>query len=311
MQTDSKPATDQVRRFIFEQRPVRGHWVHLQSAWRELRTHSNYPPPVEELLGQAVSAVVLLAATLKFRGTLTFQLQGNGAVSLLVAQCTHDFQLRAVARCEETAIAALPSGASTAALFHRLVGSDGRITVTVEAEEKSMRYQGVVPLEGDSLAATLEAYFATSEQLPTRVVLAADRECAAGLLVQKLPQAEPAPEEAAAGVVWHEAQAGIARVAPRELLRAPVEPLLAHAFAGEDLRLFRATPVRFECRCSQSRVTGVLRALGAGEIREVLREQGSVTVTCEFCQRPYRFDSIDIETLFADAPESEDPPALH
>ena len=290
---------------------MRGHWVHLQSAWRELRTHAITRPPVEELLGQAVSAVVLLAATLKFRGTLTFQLQGNGAVSLLVAQCTHDFQLRAVARCEETAIAALPSGASTAALFHRLVGSDGRITVTVEAEEKSMRYQGVVPLEGDSLAATLEAYFATSEQLPTRVVLAADRECAAGLLVQKLPQAEPAPEEAAAGVVWHEAQAGIARVAPRELLRAPVEPLLAHAFAGEDLRLFRATPVRFECRCSQSRVTGVLRALGAGEIREVLREQGSVTVTCEFCQRPYRFDSIDIETLFADAPESEDPPALH
>lgn len=310
MQTDSKPDSDQVRRFMFEQRPVRGHWAHLQGAWRELRAHSHYPKPVEELLGQAVAAVVLLAATLKFRGTLTFQLQGDGAVNLLVAQCTHDFHLRAVARCDETALAALPSGASPAALFHRLVGSDGRITVTVEAEEKSMRYQGVVPLEGDSLAESLEAYFATSEQLPTRVALAADSECAAGVLVQKLPQSEAIPSEEATAV-WQEAQAGIARVAARELLRAPVEPLLAQAFAGEDLRLFRAAPVRFECRCSQSRVAGVLRALGAGEIRDVLREQGSVTVTCEFCQRPYRFDSIDIETLFTDTPESADPPALH
>ena len=310
MPADSKPESDQVRRFIFEQRPVRGHWVHLQSAWRELRAHSNYPLPVEELLGQAVAAVVLLAATLKFRGTLTLQLQGTGAVNLLVAQCTHDFHLRAVARCEETAIAALADGASSAALFQRLVGSDGRITVTVEAEEKSMRYQGIVPLEGDSLAESLEAYFATSEQLPTRLVLAADRECAAGVLIQKLPHSEALPAEQAAAV-WQEAQAGIGRVAPRELLRTPVEALLAHAFAGEDLRLFRATPVSFECRCSQSRVAGVLRALGAEEIRDVLREQGLVTVTCEFCQRPYRFDSIDIEALFTDTPESADPPALH
>src|SRR5579863_8664870 len=104
MQTDTPLISDQVRRFILEQRPVRGHWVHLESAWRELRAHASYPAPVTELLGQAVAAVVLLSATLKFRGTLTFQLQGSGALNLLVAQCTHDFRLRAVARFDEAAV---------------------------------------------------------------------------------------------------------------------------------------------------------------------------------------------------------------
>src|SRR5579863_318673 len=171
MQTDTPLISDQVRRFILEQRPVRGHWVHLESAWRELRAHASYPAPVTELLGQAVAAVVLLSATLKFRGTLTFQLQGSGALNLLVAQCTHDFHLRAVARWDETALAALPAGKVAATLFRELVGADGRVTVTIEAEDKSTRYQGVVPLSGDSLAESLEAYFATSEQLHTRVVL--------------------------------------------------------------------------------------------------------------------------------------------
>src|ERR1700719_3762263 len=104
MEQHTVPASDQVRRFIFEKQPVRGHWVRLEGAWRELRAHTDYPPAVSELLGQAAAASVLLAATLKFRGTLTFQLQGDGAVGLLVAQCTHDFRLRAVARYDEAAV---------------------------------------------------------------------------------------------------------------------------------------------------------------------------------------------------------------
>src|SRR6478672_11294926 len=113
---------DQVRRFIFENQPVRGHWVHLESAWRELHAHASYPRPVTELLGQAVVASVLLAATLKFRGTLTFQLQGNGAVSLLVAQCTHDFRLRAVAQCDEERVGAIAGDAKPdAETFRQLV----------------------------------------------------------------------------------------------------------------------------------------------------------------------------------------------
>jgi len=310
MQTDTPLISDQVRRFILEQRPVRGHWVHLERAWRELRAHANYPPPVNELLGQAVAAVVLLSATLKFRGTLTFQLQGSGAVNLLVAQCTHDFRLRAVARFDETALAGLNAAGAPATLFRELVGSDGRVTVTIEAEELSTRYQGVVPLSGDSLAQSLEAYFASSEQLPTRVVLAADPERAGGLLVQKLPGKDTDVDEAGADA-WEQAQASLAQVTERELLNTPMEVVLAQAFAGLDRRVFRGSPVNFECRCSPDRVAGVLKALGAGEIRDVLREQGCVTVTCEFCQRPYRFDSIDIEALFTDTPEAGRPPAVH
>jgi molecular chaperone Hsp33 len=306
----SSAATDRVRRFIFESRPIRGHWVHLSEAWRELRAHSKYPPAVVELLGQAVAASVLLAATLKFRGTLTFQLEGNGAVRLLVAQCTHDFRVRAVARSDADALGTIRAEAPEEAVFRALTGSEGRITVTVEAEERSMRYQGVVPLSGDSLAESLEAYFASSEQLPTRVRLMASADSAAGMLVQKLPEAESGePEEVSEA--WYGAQRGIARLAPETLQRQNVETLLATAFQGSDLRLFRGARVRFECRCSQGRVAGLLRALGPEEVRDVLKEQGSVTVTCEFCSRSYRFDPVDVETLFAEPAPPDGSEVIH
>ena len=301
---------DEVRRFIVENRPVRGHWVRLEGAWRELRAHRDYPQPVRELLGQAVAASVLLAATLKFRGQLTLQLQGNGAVSLLVAQCTHDYRLRAVARFDATAVAALAAngaseetGKPTGKVFHRLVGSEGRFAVTVEADERNMRYQGIVPLSGDSLAGSLEAYFARSEQLPTRVLLAADGERGAGVLVQKLPE-HAASDDSEMREVWAQAERGIERLSAEDLLRCPVEELLGRGFAAQDMRLFRGAPVQFECRCSHGRVTSLLRALGPDEVRDVLKEQGSVTVTCEFCHRPYRFGEGDVEALFEDGPAS-------
>jgi molecular chaperone Hsp33 len=308
---------DEVRRFIVENRPVRGHWVRLEGAWQELRAHRDYPQPVRELLGQAVAASVLLAATLKFRGQLTLQLQGNGAVSLLVAQCTHDFRLRAVARYDESAVSALladgarESGTARGAIFRHLVGSEGRFAVTVEADERSMRYQGIVPLSGDSLAGSLEAYFARSEQLPTRVLLAADETQGAGVLVQKLPEGD-ASEDSQLGEIWAQAERGIEQLSPEDLLHCPVEELLGRGFADHDMRLFRGAPVQFECRCSQGRVTSLLRALGAEEVRDVLREQGSVTVTCEFCHRPYRFEAGDVQALFADAtPAGGNPSTIH
>ena len=302
--------TDLVRRFIFEKRPVRGHWVHLQSAWRELRAHTNYPPAVGELLGQAVAASVLLAATLKFRGTLTFQLQGDGALNLLVAQCTHDFRLRAVARFDEVAVQELAGDTRRGAVFRRLVGADGKITVTIEADEKSMRYQGVVPLAGTSLAESLEAYFASSEQLPTRVLLAADEIHCAGLLVQRLPDTHADTSEDVAEA-WGMAQRGIESLDATALLHAPVEQLLAQGYPGTDLRLFRGAPVQFECRCSSGRVAGLLRALGEDEVRDVLKEQGAVTVTCEFCRRPYRFNASDVETLFTGGQADDGSTVIH
>ncbi len=311
MESSATPR-DEVRRFIVENRPVRGHWVRLEGAWRELRAHRDYPQPVRELLGQAVAASVLLAATLKFRGQLTLQLQGNGAVSLLVAQCTHDYRLRAVARFDEAAVSALSGdGAAEDAgarggVFRGLVGSEGRFAVTVEADERNTRYQGIVPLSGDSLAGSLEAYFAQSEQLPTRVILAADGERGAGVLVQKLPE-DAITDEEQMREIWEQAQRGIERLSADDLLRCPVEELLGRGFSAQDMRLFRGAPVQFECRCSHGRVTSLLRALGPDEVKDVLREQGSVTVTCEFCHRPYRFDAGDVEALFGDGGDGAAP----
>jgi molecular chaperone Hsp33 len=302
--TESKQlqAGDQVPRFIVENQPVRGHWVRLDSAWRELCAHADYPQPVRELLGQAVAASVLFAATLKFSGTLTLQLQGDGAVNLLVAQCTHDYRLRAVARFDADRVAEIDPQDRDA--FRKLVGTTGRVAVTVEADERSSRYQGIVPLHGDSLADSLEAYFASSEQLPTRLILAADDERGAGFLVQKVPGAANA-DESDIEATWKDAQKGIEQLSSDDLLNRPVEELLERGFAEHDMRLFRGAPVQFECRCNQARVSGLLRALGAEEVKDILQEQGSVTVTCEFCHRPYRFGPSDIEALFSDPAASK------
>jgi molecular chaperone Hsp33 len=310
MEEQAKIPGDQVRRFIVENQPVRGHWVRLDAAWRELCAHSDYPQPVRELLGQAAAASVLFAATLKFRGTLTLQLQGDGAISLLVAQCTHDFRLRAVAHFNEAAVSAISAEPRDAETFRQLVGTSGRVAVTIAADERNMRYQGIVPLAGGSLADSLEAYFASSEQLPTRLILAADHERGAGVLVQKVPGATTA-DESELEETWKEAQRGIERLSATELLESPVEKLLERGFASYDMRLFRGTPVQFECRCNQGRVAGLLRALGPEEVRDVLREQGSVTVTCEFCHRPYRFDAVDVEALFAEGPGPQGSSLIH
>src|SRR5262245_2166598 len=234
-------APNEVRRFILENQPVRGYWVDLDSAWQSLRAHQHYTPAVQNLLGEAVSASVLLAATLKFEGTLTLQLEGKGDVRLLVAQCSNDFKVRAVARLSEEASAAgdaaaaqpgrsgsaqsetvasaagesgegrevfsgvfdlgpraggsdtfaiLPKAADAlaAASFRQLVGENGRVIVTIEGGDSGMRYQGIVPLDGNSLAECLESYFASSEQLPTRLRLAANDDRTVGLLLQKLPE---------------------------------------------------------------------------------------------------------------------------
>ena len=299
MSTDAD--TDVVRRFVAEHQDVRGQFVRLGAAWLALREHGDYPPAVRTLLGEATCAAVLLASTLKFDGELTLQLQGSGPLRLLVAQCTDDFRVRAVARFDP---ARLQGGVGELA-------GDGQVTVTVETARTGSRYQGIVPLVGDSLAASLEHYFARSDQLPTAVRLAAEDAGATGMLVQRMPShggSSGADDEAAAAARAREADltyeiagAALAGIGPDELLRRPPGELVQRCLPGVDARLFSASTVRFECRCSPERVAGMLRSLGEPEVRDVLAEQGTVTVTCEFCHRPYRFDAVDVEQLFATA----------
>jgi molecular chaperone Hsp33 len=290
---------DRVRRFVLERHPIRGHAVRLGHAWMNLREHQDYPAAVQALLGEAVGAVVLLAATLKFSGTLTLQLQGKGLVSLLVAQCTHDFKVRGMARHD-------PIGDSAG--FRSLAG-DGQIIVTVEASDRASSYQGVVPISGDSLAECLEAYFVQSEQLPTRVLLAATPAVVSGMLVQRIPgeggkqSGDPAALESA----WMKVDHAMLELTPAALLEDDIEQRLVRMFGDDEVRVFSGHEVVFECRCSRERVANVLRSLGVEEIRSVIEEQGAVTVTCEFCQRPYKFDPIDAEQLFNDsAPKGSD-----
>ena len=290
----------ELRRFLLESQPLRGHWTHLGAAWQELRARRNYPPVVDALLGEAATAAVLLTATLKFAGTLTLQLAGNGRVRLLVAQCTDDFRLRAVAHHD--------LGAGEVADFAALAGT-GRLAVTVQPDASTAHYQGIVPLEGNDLGQCLERYFESSEQLPTRLLLAADMTRAGGMLVQKLPGT--ASGEGAGALVqsaWEDLQQGLRSLSPEILLGVGAEEAVRRVCGVHDCRLFAVTPVRFSCRCSSARVAELVRALGIDEARAALLEQGALTVTCEFCGRDYRYDSVDVEQLFAaDVPAQPGP----
>lgn len=304
---DADSGYDAVRRFIVENQSVRGQWVRLGEAWRELCANSEYPAAVRALLGEAVAASVLLAATLKFQGRLTLQLNGEGAVRLMVAQCTHQFGVRAIAHYDEALAAKISGELARGEAFRALTGGGGRFTVTVEADERNLRYQGIVPLAGASLAESLEDYFNASEQLPTRVRLAGDAGRCAGLLIQKLP----GTDRIQAPTAWPAAQRAMARLEPATLIEQPVEPLLSSLLPAYDVRLFRASPVVFECRCGEGRVTSLLRALGAQEVRSILAEEGAVTVTCEFCGRPYRFDAEAVDALFTHPGTGEAPALIH
>jgi molecular chaperone Hsp33 len=297
-------SSGELRRFILERHPVRGFWIRLDGAWRDLLQHQQYDPRVEALLGEAVTATVLLAATLKFQGTLTLQLMGDGLVSLLVAQCTHDFSIRAVARA--------PDRIEGEPTFRELVGS-GRLSVTIEADERASRYQGIVALEGENLAGCIENYFATSEQLPTRIALTSDGRCTAGVLLQKLPLSNAQGEAlgAMSHDAWEDLQARIGTLEPSELRHGSAEQVLQRVCGEHDCRLFTGDAVHFACHCDVARVADVLRSLGLAELQGIVAEQGAVTVTCEFCGRPYRFDAIDVERLFAVGASPETPQSLN
>lgn len=288
--------TDRLRRFLFENAPLRGHWVRLSQSWLEARRHQDLPAPALALLGESLAAAALVSASLKFKGTLTLQLLGSsGAVSMLVAQATDARTLRGVAQVVDDAL-------ERGAAFHEQI-SGGRLVVSVEQGEGIAPWQGVVPLDGDSLAECLAHYFDVSEQLPTVLVLAANADSAGGLLLQKLPAPAGQGEAAAAAAqdLWEQAIALLGTLGGDELLQVDPELLLRRLFGAHDLRLFEAERVAFACRCDRERVRALLRGLGRAEIESILEEQGAVTVTCEFCRKPYRFDAVDAASLFLPA----------
>lgn len=274
---------DQFQRFIFEHSQVRGAWVQLGESFREIGSQAPYPDSVRELLGESLVASVLMSSSLKFEGTLSLQAQGDGPISTLMAECSHDRHIRGLARFDEHSI--------REGDFEALLGQ-GRMAITITPAQ-GQRYQGVVPREENSLAGCLEEYFERSEQLATSLFLFADENGAAGLMLQRLPGHTEEDDE-----LWERVNHLSRTVEADELLELDSETLLYRLFHEETVRLFDPEPVAFRCSCSRERTLGALEAIGKEECYSILEEQGSIEMDCQFCHSHYRFDRNDIDHLF-------------
>jgi len=281
-QDSHAPTASAVRRFLFEGADLRGEVVRVDGAFAAILQNHQYAPGVRDLLGEFLAAAVLLATTLKFQGRLTLQARSSGQVPLIMAECTSDLAVRAIARGAQQA---------TSLRFSELLAK-GQLAITVEPE-RGRRYQGIVPLHGDSLAESLDAYFEQSEQLHTRVWLACDGSRATGLLLQQLPtQLTPDPLEREAQ--WEHACTLAATVSRDELLALEADDLLYRLYHEDPVRLFDPQPVYFRCSCSRERSRRALATLGEAEIRGILEEQGSVTMDCEFCNQQYILEAPEL-----------------
>lgn len=275
---------DVLRRFLFDGLAIRGEWLNLTESWQTAKQHHQYPDVVTELLGEAMAAATLLAATIKFDGHLILQAQGKGALSSLVAHSTHAFDVRGWARCKETV-----SGDNLTDLL-----GEGQLVLTIEPD-KGEPYQGIVPLIGRRLENAVETYFAQSEQLKTRLWLFANAYQAVGLLIQELPSEQKTDSQED----WTRIEALADTLTQEELLTLSCEEMLHRLFHEESVRLFSAEPVHFKCRCSTEKVENTLLSLGYGAVNDIIKEQGKIVADCEFCSQKYYFDQVDVARIFS------------
>ncbi len=278
---------DTLRRFIFENAPVRGELVYLNATWRAVLERHDYPPVVRETLGEYLAAAALLSGTVKFDGSLIMQIRGTGPITTLVAECTSQRTVRGLAKWV-SAVAPGPLSELTGA---------GNLVITIDPGADMERYQGIVSLEGDNIAQALGHYLERSEQLKTQLWLVANESLAVGMLLQRLP--DSAAHAGQDEDLWNRVQMLASTVTPEELLSLSPSDLLRRLFSAEDLRVFEAEPMSFRCTCSRDRVRNMLRALGPEEVRDIIKEQGAVSITCEYCNQKYHFDAVDAEQIFA------------
>ena len=277
--------TDQLQRFLFDDFEIRGEIIQAHQTFKECINNHDYPVEVANIIGELLIATSLLTATLKFEGKITVQIQGDGPLSMAVINANQDLEIRGTARYE---------GNTTGLSFLQLIGK-GNLMITI-TPEKGERYQGVVALEKDSLAACLEDYFVQSEQLATKISLFADSQTtpaqAAGLLIQTLPAHSDTHEEDFAHVC---ALAGTIKA--DEIYTLNSDELLFRLYHQEAVRLFEQQPITFKCGCSQERCLSSLASLQPVEIEEILKEQGGIDMRCEYCATTYSFKEADLQIL--------------
>lgn len=285
---------DLLYRYLFEEYEVRGELVQLDSTYRHIVDAQNYPVQVQKLLGELLVATSLLTATLKFEGSITVQLQGDGPVRLAVINGDHNQQLRGVARHEGD----LPTDDK----LQSLIGN-GQLVITITPEEGE-RYQGIIALEADTLAACLEQYFAQSEQLATRLWIRTGHHegtpRAAGILLQELP----ARSEDHGADFDHLIQL-TSTIKDEELFGLEAEEILYRLYHQDKVRVFDPQAIEFRCTCSRARCEGALLQIEKEEAVAMVQELGKIDMHCDYCGAHYEFDGIDIETLFSRAPGND------
>lgn len=275
---------DAVRRFLFEHIDIRGAHVSLGNAWHEMHAGRVDPPAIDALLGQLAAVTALIAGNLKTPGRITFQLQGHGPVSLLLVDCDEQLRLRGTVRHT------VKVGFGDTASFRELLG-DGQLILTLHTNIGDP-WQSVVPLEGNTLAEVFEHYLAQSEQQPARLFLMADDNCACGLFLQKLPDADWKDPDG-----WNRIEQLAATVKPAELAESPAT-LLMRLFSEEDIRLFDPRPVRYHCPRDEAKVLAMLKSLGKAEVAAALAEQGELVIEDDICRQHYRYGPDILPHLF-------------
>lgn len=294
--------TDQLQKFLFEGAPVRGEMVELSQTWQQILSHRVYPAPIQALLGQMVAAAALLSANLKFNGVLVMQIHGDGPVKLLVVECDAELHLRATAKLRDDTVIA--DDATLPELVN--VGGHGRFVITLDPKEKlpgQQAYQGIVPLDGETISTVIENYMLRSEQLDTRLWLAADNQVSRGLLLQKLPSTETDESgQAGEGVeldTWSRSVMLASTLKDEELLATDSATLIRRLFWEETIRVLEPKHPQFRCSCHREKVGNMLKMLGQREIDEAIAELGKLEVDCDFCGKRYEFDKVDCAQLFA------------
>lgn len=274
---------DTLQRFIFEHASIRGEIVHLDETYRTIVSQHHYPEDVKQLLGEALVASVLLTASIKFEGEISLQFQGDKRLPLLIVQCNHQLQVRGFAQYQNE-----PD------IDYKQAFLNGKMVITINQYNKTQAYQSVLPLNSTDMSENIMNYFAQSEQLSTRVWLAVNQNQAAGMLMQLMPGQDTEQREQ----FWEYAIQLGQTLSENELLSLDNEIILHRLYHETELRLFPVRPVQFRCRCTADKMKQVLSVLGEQDARQLLDEKGVITVTCEFCNRQYQFDSIDVSMFF-------------
>ena len=285
-------AFDQLHRYLFDKGNVRGEMVRLQTSYQSILDSYDYPPVIQQLLGELMVTASLLTATLKFEGDIAVQLQGKGPLSYAVINGTHNQQLRGVARWDES-LSELP------ATFSELL-PDAVMVITI-TPNKGERYQGIVALDKPSLAECIESYFAHSEQLATRVLirtqLNADSAKACGLFLQVLPTSSAATNTA--DTDFEHLCKLTETIQDAELFNLPAEEILYRLYHQEEVEVYPAQNVVFKCSCSREKTASALVGIAKEELLDIISQQGDVVMNCQYCHTEYRFDAIDIESIHA------------